>query len=74
MDFMTGLSLFKDYNAIIITINRLIKKRYYIPCFAGEDGILTKVTINMLIKEVFRLYGLLTSIISDRGSQFIVTI
>ena len=65
---MTGLSLSKGYNAIIIIINRLIKKRYYIFYFVDKDKISAKITVDILIKEVFRLYGLLTLIISDRDS------
>ena len=54
--------------------DRLIKERYYILYFAGEDGTSAEAIVDILIKEVFRLYGLPASIISDRGSQFIVTV
>ena len=53
MDFITSLSLLEGYNAIIITVDRLTKERYYIPCFAGENGTSAKTTVDMLIKNIF---------------------
>ena len=74
MDFVTGLPLSEGHNAIMTTVDRLTKERHYIPCFAGEDGTSAEATVDMLIKDVFRLHGLPASIISDRGPQFIATI
>ena len=74
MNFIIGLSLSKDYNVIWIVINRLIKKRYYVLCIAEKNDTFVKSTVKMLIKEIFRLYELLISIVFDRGSQFVVTV
>ena len=74
IDFITGLPLSNGNNAIMTVTDRLTKERHYIPCFAGEDGTSAEATVDMLIKEVFRLHGLPASIISDRGPQFIATV
>ena len=55
-------------------MDRLTKKRYYVPCIDDNYDTSSKYTVEMLIKEVFRIYGLSVSIVSDRGSQFIATI
>ena len=55
-------------------IDRLIKKRYYVLYTIKNDDTFIENTIEMLIKKVFRLYELLTLIILDRNSQFIIII
>ena len=55
-------------------INRLIKKRYYVLYIIKENGTFVKSTMKMLIKKIFRLHELSTSIVFDRGSQFVITI
>ena len=73
MDFMTGLLLSSDwksnsYNAILVIVNQLTKMVYYEP---------VKVTIDapglaeVIIDVVFWHYGLLNSIVTDKGSLFI---
>ena len=73
MDFIIGLPTFEGYDAILAFIDRCTKERYYILCTADEEGTFAENTAYMLLKEVFRLYGLFASIISDRGPQFIAT-
>ena len=46
-------------------MNRLIKKRYYVLYTTKNNNIFIKSIIEMLIKKVFRIYKLLTSIIFD---------
>ena len=55
-------------------MNRLIKKRYYVLYITKNDDIFIKNIIEMLIREIFRIYKLLTLIMFDRGSQFVVII
>ena len=55
-------------------IDKLIKKRYYVLCTIKNNDIFIKNTIEMLIKKIFRLHELSTSIMFDRDLQFIVTI
>ena len=74
MDFIVGLPLSEGYNAICTIICRLSKERHYVPCHAGDGGTSAEETVWILIWNVFRLHGLPSSIISDRGPQFISTV
>ena len=44
MDFITGLPVLEDHNVIFIVVNRLSKKRYYIPYTAVKEGITLEKT------------------------------
>ena len=55
-------------------MNRLIKKRYYVLYTMENNNTFIKNIIEMLIKKIFYIYELSTSIMFDRDSQFIVTI
>ena len=55
-------------------VDRLIKERHYVLYTIEDNDIFVKSIIEMLIKKVFRLYELLTLIMFDRGSQFIIII
>jgi len=74
MDFITGLLFAEKYNAICTIIDRLFKERHYVFCHWGNEGTAVDETVSILIWNVYRLYGLSDSIVSDRGSQFISTI
>ena len=69
MDFVTGLSVLtnwkgKNYNFILVIINRLIKMVYYKPKKVTIDALgLAKVIFN----EIVWHYGLLNLIVSDRS-------
>lgn len=45
LDFITGLSIYTGYNTMLIVVDYLTKKRYYIPCSTNENGTTTKATI-----------------------------
>ena len=55
-------------------MNRLIKERYYVLYTTKNNNIFIKNIIKMLIKEIFRIYELLTLIMFDRNSQFVIII
>lgn len=74
MDLITGLPESDGYNAIWSIIDRLTKERHYVPTTASDNGTSADATMEVLIKEVFRLHGLPASIVSDRGPQFIATV
>ena len=74
MNFIIGLSLSEDYNVIWVVVDRLIKERYYVLCITEKNNTFVDSTMKMLIKKVFRLYELSTSIVFDRDSQFVVTV
>ncbi len=73
MNFITELSLSEDYNVICIIICHLIKEHHYVLCHWEDDDILVEETIWIMLWNVYRLHDLLSSIVSDRNSQFIST-
>ncbi len=73
MNFITELSLSEDYNVICTIIYRLIKKRHYVFCHWEDDDISVEETVWIMLWNVYRLHDLLSSIVSNRDSQFIST-
>ena len=71
IDFITGLPLSEGHNAILTVVDRLSKERHYIPYTAGEEGTSAEETVKLLLQWVYRTHGLSSSIISDRGPQFV---
>jgi hypothetical protein len=72
MDFVTGLPESEGFNAVLTVVDRLTKMRHLIPCTTNEQGgTSTEATASILIEHVWKLHGLPTSIVSDRGPQFI---
>ena len=53
------------YDVIWAIIDRLTKERYYILCTNDDYKTSSEHTVEMLIKEIFRIYGLPTSIVSN---------
>ena len=73
MDFVTGLSFSRDWNnaiydSIFVVVDRLFKIVHYIPC---SKTISTEDLAEIFIREVIKLYSVLSSIVSDRDSVFI---
>ena len=71
MDLITGLPVSKGWNAIFTICCRLSKHRLYIPCTDEDEGTSAASLANLVLKEVYRHRGLPTSIVSDRGTQFV---
>ena len=68
MNFIVGLSQSKEHNVIFVVVNRLIKKRHYILYTTTDEDTSAEYTTKMLVDHVFRLHGLSSSIVSNRGS------
>lgn len=68
MDFITHLLESNGYNAILIVVCRLTKFRRIIPCKATCNA---EELARLFRDNIWRLYGLPESIVSDRGTQFI---
>ena len=72
MDFVTGLPPSRDWNgaiydSIFVVVDRLSKMVHYIPCsktVSAED------LAEIFIREVVRLHGVPSSVVSDRGPVF----
>ncbi len=73
MNFITELSLSEDYNVICTIICHLIKERHYVFCHWEDDDISVKETVWIMLWNVYRLHDLLSSIVLNRDSQFILT-
>ena len=72
IDFVTGLPDYNGNNTILTVTNRLTKARYFISCRASENGTSAEATAQILIRYVWKLYRLPETIVSNRGSQFVL--
>jgi len=68
-DFITKLPLAQGYNSILVVVDRLIKMVHFI---LTMEKMLAEGLARLFRDNVWKLYGLPESIISDRGSQFAV--
>jgi hypothetical protein len=71
LDFVTKLSDSRDYNAILMIVNRLSKMHHYISCTIDENEITIEKIVKLLIQHVWKLHELLITMISNRDFQFI---
>jgi len=67
VDFIMKLPLAQGYNLILIVVNRLTKIVHFIPTI---EKTLAEGLARLFRDNVWKLHGLLESIISDRGPQF----
>lgn len=70
MDFIEGLPLFEGYSVIYMVVDRLSKYSHFIPLTHPYSA--SKV-VQVFMTQVFKLHGLLESIISDRDTTFTST-
>ena len=70
-DFITKLPLAQGYNSILVVVDRLTKIVYFIPTM---EKISAEGLARLFRDNMWKLYGLLKSIISDWGPQFVVGI
>jgi hypothetical protein len=71
LDFVTELLDSREYNVILMMIDRLNKMHHYIACITDENETTTEKTAKLLIQHVWKLHELLITMISDRNLQFI---
>ena len=74
IDFVTGLPESDGQNAILTVTDRLSKARHLILCKAGELGTSARATAKLLLTHAWKLHGLPDSIVSDRGTQFVLDV
>ena len=67
VDFITKLPLAQGYNSILVVVDRLTKMVYFIPT---TEKVTAKELARLFRNNVWKLYSLPKSIISDRGPQF----
>ena len=63
-DFITKLPLVQGYNLILVVVDRLTKIVYFIPT---TEKMSVEGLVRLFRDNVWKLHGLLESIISDRG-------
>ena len=68
-DFITKLPLAQGYDSILVVVDRLTKMVHFIPTIekTSAEGL-----ARLFRDNVSKLHGLLESIISDWGPQFVV--
>ena len=71
VDFITKLPLAQGYDAILVVVDRFMKMAYFVPTTerTSIEGL-----ARLFRDNIWKLYGLLDSIISDRGPQFVAGI
>jgi len=67
VDFITKLLVVAGKNAILVVCNRLSKMTHFV---AITEGTLAEGLARLLRDNVWKLHGLLESVVSDRGPQF----
>ena len=68
-DFITKLPLAQEYDSILVVVDRLTKMVYFISTTKKTSA---KRLARLFRDNVWKLHSLPESIISDRGSQFVV--
>jgi hypothetical protein len=68
MDFIIGLlKTVKQHDAIMVVVEKLSKDAHFIPIKSTFKAV---NVADIFMKEIFRLHGIPTTIISDRDSKF----
>ena len=68
MDFITHLPKSEGYDAILVVVCRLTKMKHFIAC---NDTCDAEEVSRLYLKYIWKLHGLPTTVVSDRGPQFV---
>ena len=69
MDFITKLPIVAEKDAILVVCDRLSKIMHFV---ATTKRTMAEVLARLFRDNIWRLHGLLESVVSDRGPQFAV--
>ena len=64
MDFITHLPKSEGYDAILVVVCRLTKMKHFIAC---NDTCDAEEVSRLYLKYIWKLHGLPTTVVSDRG-------
>ncbi len=70
LDFVTKLFENREYNVVLIIIDKLNKIHHYISCITNENEITAEETVKLLIQHVWQLHEMFITMIFDKESQF----
>ena len=62
LDLITGLPMSKRFNALLVIVDRLSKAAHYIKTTANINS---KQLVRLFFENIFRLYGIPNSVVSD---------
>ena len=71
MDFITKLPLVAGKNTILVVCDRLSKITHFVAIIEGTSA---KGLVRLFRDNGWKLYGLLESVVLDKGPQFVVEI
>ena len=67
MDFIIKLPVSKGHDSILVVCDRFLKMSYFV---VTTERTMVEGLVRLFRDSMWKLYGLLESIISDRGPQF----
>ena len=67
LDFVTGLPLSRGHTTILTIMDRFSKMAHFVPLPKLPSA---KETAELVLQHVFRIHGLPSDVVSDRGPQF----
>nr|GEV03683.1 Ty3/gypsy retrotransposon protein [Tanacetum cinerariifolium] len=70
IDFITGLPKLKDYEVILVVVDRILKYCHFIPL---KHPFTARSFAEVFLKEVIHLHGIPKSVLSDRDPLFLST-
>ena len=67
IDFVTGLPFSNGFDAVLVVVDRLTKRRHFVAC---QTTCTAADLAELFVQRVWSWHGLPSSIVSDRGPQF----